>query len=571
MRRTGRRWPLSLPLRWRLALFYGALAALVLLLLGFVLYRQIDEFLVSNTASRLRSQAQATVDRYAGGAFVSGMPAVPGVRVISVEAGTGALPADVARTDAIHSIRDPSLMQTAANIVQELTTPDTSATVIDLAGGQVANAVGYSEAYSVPVETAGGAIPPPMPPQVGSSSVSVARTSAPIVPPDPRRVRATAETGSEQTYVSSMPDSGGRQLVMLLPLRRAPDNAVIGVLQVATSLEPADDLLGRLRLLLMVGLGGALGASVLLGVPLTRAALRPLDRLVETTERIATDDLSARSELPHGDDEIGRLAASFDQMLERIEAGIQNQRRFVADAAHELRTPLTAISGLIELLLLGADNEDRGTRRRTLVTVDRDLTRLTRLVNDLLALSRHDLAAPHRRERVDLAALVTDLHSLTAELAPDRDVRIEAPGGSVEVIGDADHLHQVLLNLAENARRYTREGDRITFRLRRGRRVAEVTVIDSGSGIPPEDLPRIFERFYRGDQARSRHSGGSGLGLAIARAIAQTHGGTLTAESAPGAGATFHFRLPLAQPVDEGVEDAAPPSTLHRNFRIAPR
>ncbi|MGE3601315.1 MAG: sensor histidine kinase [Dehalococcoidia bacterium] len=573
MRGAGRRrWPLSLPLRWRLALFYGALAALVLLLLGFVLYRQIDEFLVHNTASRLRSQAQAMVDRYTGGAFVSGMTAVPGVRVVSVEGDASALPADGTRAEVIHSIRDPSLMQMAANIVQELTSPGTSATVIDLAGEQVANAVGYAEGFKVPVESTGGARSPERPASIAArGSVAADRTSAPIVPPDPLRVRATAEMGVEQTYVTSMPESGGRQLVMLLPLRRVQDNAVIGVLQVATSLQPADDLLGRLRLLLMLGLGGALGVSVLLGVPLTRAALRPLDRLVETTERIATDDLSARSELPYGDDEIGRLAASFDQMLERIEAGVRNQRRFVADAAHELRTPLTAISGLIELLLLGADNEDRATRRRTLVTVDRDLTRLTRLVNDLLALSRHDLAVPHRRERVDLTALVTDLHSLTAELAPDRDVRVEAPAGSVQVIGDADHLRQVLLNLAENARRYTGAGERITFRLRRRRRVAEVAVIDSGSGIPAADLPRIFERFYRGDQARSRHSGGSGLGLAIAQAIARAHDGTLTAESTPGAGATFRFRLPLAQPAGERVEDAAPPASLHRNFRIAPR
>jgi signal transduction histidine kinase len=564
---------LNLPLRWRLALFYGALAALVLLALGLVLYRQIDEFLVNNTASRLRSQAQATVDRYTGGALISGMPAVPGVRVTSVEADVSALPTEGSRANQVQFIRNPSIEQMAANIVQELTTTDTSAMVIDLAGAQVAGAIRLPEVHTLPEGTAAISVPPAAPPSVAVASrdVAVARTSAPIIPPDSRRVRAVAESGMEQTYVTSTPESDGRELVMLLPLRRTPDNAVIGVLQVTTSLQPADDLLGRLRLLLVVGLGGALGVSVLLGVPLTRAALRPLDRLVETTERIATYDLSARSELPHGDDEIGRLAASFDQMLERIEAGIQNQRRFVADAAHELRTPLTAISGLIELLLLGADNEDRATRRRTLVTVDRDLTRLTRLVNDLLALSRHDLAVPHRQDRVDLAALVTDLHSLTVELAPDRDVTIEVPGGSVEVIGDADHLRQVLLNLAENARRYTRDGERITFRLRRGRRVAEVAVIDSGSGIPAEDVPRIFERFYRGDQARSRHSGGSGLGLAIARAIAQAHGGTLTVESAVGAGATFLFRLPLAPSLDPRGEDATPPVSLHRNFRIASR
>jgi signal transduction histidine kinase len=562
------RRPPSLPLRWRLALFYGALAASLLFLLGVVLYRETGDFLVENTAARLRSQARATIERHTQGMIGVGLaPALPGAadRVAGepVEAMTGE-PFEAAAAERVEVVEgsrivaipplaffqsSPTVTEMAVMIVRELTTRDTSAVVLNASGEIVAG--GARLAPAAPPD----APDPPAPPW---STVDVVRArDVPAAPPrieplrasppapDGARVAEVIATGVESQYVVAGPD-GERQLVLLFPLRRLGDRAIVGALQVTTSLQPADDLLGRLRLLLLAGLGGALALSVLVGVPLTRAALRPLDRLVSTTERIAAHDLSARSELPHGDDEIGRLAAAYDRMLERLETSFQAQRQFVADAAHELRTPLTAIGGLIELLLLGVDEEDPAVRRRTLVMVDRDLARLTRLVNDLLALSRHDLAVPHERRRLDLVPLAAEVRALTAELAPDRTVTLERPPGAVEVIGDPDHLRQVLLNLAENARRYTPESSPITFRVRRGRQMAEVAVIDAGPGIPPKDLPRIFDRFYRGGAARDRKSGGSGLGLAIARAIAQAHGGTLIAESAPGEGATFRLRLPLA-------------------------
>ena len=552
---TPGRWPLGrLPIRWRLAIFYAGLSAAILLLLGLLLYRQLETFLVENTAARLRSQAEPVLNRHLGDVvvfevrerMVAGTPAEPE----RAEQPSLALPA-------IGFIRDESAA--FEMIAHELTTRDSSALVLDLDGLVVAGGIGLAPVAAAPL--------PPLPPGATVARAREApRPAASPFPslalppvPDPARVRQAIRQGEDVTYVTPDED-GGRTLVTLTPLRRGLDGEVIGVLQLATSLDGADDLLARLRLLLLLGLGSALAAGIILGVPLTRAALRPLDRLVATTERIAANDLAARSRLPHGSDEIGRLAAAFDRMLARLQTSFQAQRQFVADAAHELRTPLTAISGLIELLLLGADNEDRQARRRTLVTVDRDLARLTRLVNDLLALSRHDLAVPHERRPVELAALVTDVQALTAELAAERTVTIERPSGPVQVMGDPDHLRQILLNLAENARRYTPAGGRIAFRVRRGRRRAEVAVTDTGPGIAPEDLPHIFERFYRGDRARTRDSGGSGLGLAIARAIAEAHGGTLTAESRPGVGATFILRLPLAVPAN-GAADAAAAKT----------
>lgn len=542
-------------------MLYGALAAIVLLLLGVVLYRQIDQFLLDNTASRLRSQARATIDYHTGGRFTSGFP-VPAARVIPVPPGEAATPPQTVDST-ITFLAEPSIVEMAANIVRELTTADTSAVVLDAKGNPIPGLMRIITAPSVPPSSGQDVTRTTYPPTFG---ITVERPDVPSQQPNSALTAEVAAAATEKTYLSTDPETGERVMVMLLPLQRAPDNTVIGVLQVVTSLQPADDLLARLRLLLMLGLGGALAVSILVGVPLTRAALRPLDRLVDTTARIAGDDLTARSALPHGSDEIGRLAASFDQMLGRIEDGVRAQRQFVADAAHELRTPLTAIGGLIELLLLGADNEDRATRRRTLVTVDRDLTRLTRLVNDLLSLSRHDLSIPHEQARVDLVALVADIHALTAELSADRVVTLERLDGPVEVRGDPDHLRQVLLNLAENARRYTPASGSITFRVRHNRRAAEVAVVNTGPGIAEEDLPRIFERFYRGGPARDRGSGGSGLGLAIARAIARAHGGTLTVESTPGRGAAFLLRLPLASPAVPHSGDRAGASASSSNL-----
>lgn len=548
----------TLPIRWRLTLFYAALAASILLLLGLLLYRELDAFLVENTAARLRAQAAPVLERRfnniiflrAPGVSLAPAPSAPTGEMVVVPA-PGALGG---------VIRDITL--DLEETIRELTTSDTSALVLGPEGEIIAG----GPAAPAPPD-------PPLPPGTAGFPAGAAARAvrlAPLagaVPPPPNgdRIESVLRLGREESYIVDHPDGPGRTLVALTPLRYGSAGDVIGVLQLATSLEAADDLLARLRILLLLGLGAAFGLSVLVGVPLTRAALRPLDRLVATTEQIAADDLAARSRLPHGEDEIGRLAAAFDRMLARLQASFEAQRRFVADAAHELRTPLTAISGLIELLLLGADNEDRQSRRRTLITVDKDLARLTRLVNDLLSLSRHDLAAPHERQPIDLIQLVSEVRALTAELAPDRTVTLERPAAPVIVRGDPDHLRQVLLNLAENARRHTPPGGRITFRLRRGRRTAEVVVSDTGPGIAPEDLRRVFECFYRGgDRARARSSGGSGLGLSIARAIAEAHGGTLEAASPPNEGATFTLRLPLAT----GAGDQAPsnPSASSSNL-----
>jgi signal transduction histidine kinase len=215
----------------------------------------------------------------------------------------------------------------------------------------------------------------------------------------------------------------------------------------------------------------------------------------------------------------------------------------VADAAHELRTPLTALGGMVEMLQLGADRGDRATVERMLSSMEREIGRLSRLVSDLLTLSRLDGEQQLTLGRVELAPLVTDVAAQTRLLARGQrvELRIEA---DPSVLGDADHLKQVLLNLAANAIAFTPPDGQIELRLERVNGHARLVVADSGSGIAAAMLPRIMGRFVRGDPSRARATGGSGLGLAIVQGIVEAHGGTITLESEVGQGTRAIVELP---------------------------
>ncbi|MFN8514493.1 MAG: ATP-binding protein [Chloroflexia bacterium] len=257
-----------------------------------------------------------------------------------------------------------------------------------------------------------------------------------------------------------------------------------------------------------------------------------------------------RTDLPGGRDEIGRLSTAFDHMVDRLEGALRAQRQFVADASHELRTPLTALGGLVEMLLLGADRGDTATTQRALRSAHREIERLARLVGDLLTLSRLDARPDVEHRPVDLAVLVAEVGEQARFLAGERAVtwRVDGP---LTLAGDRDKLKQVLLNLTGNAIAFTGETGRIELRAARlatGRGdSARIEVEDNGAGIAPSELPRLFERFYRGDKSRARRAdgGGNGLGLAIARAIVEAHGGTIAARSTLGQGTTFTIELPF--------------------------
>ena len=351
--------------------------------------------------------------------------------------------------------------------------------------------------------------------------------------------------GPVESRVTGAEDA--RAMVLLVPI--APNDSPPAVLQITTSLRAADDLLHQLRLILLLGAIGAIAIGAALGVSVTRAALRPLARITATSELIAAGDLGERTNLPAGRDELGRLATAFDRMVDRLEGTLRAQRQFVADASHELRTPLTALGGLIEMLLLGADRGDTRTAQRALRSAHAEIERLARLVGDLLTLSRLDAHPPLERRSFDLAALVSEVGEQTRYIAGERTVSWQIEE-SVMVEGDPDRLKQVLLNLIGNAVAFTAETGAVALRAHRRGDLAIIEVEDDGAGIAPADLPRLFERFYRGDKSRVRRAdgGGNGLGLSIARAIVEAHGGTIDAHSTLGAGTTFTLAIPIRQP-----------------------
>jgi heavy metal sensor kinase len=318
--------------------------------------------------------------------------------------------------------------------------------------------------------------------------------------------------------------------------------------QVLVVARPEDDVLGllqRLKLLMTLGIPLTLVLAVVGGLFLAGRALGPIDRMRKTAERIGGEDLSRRLNLRARPDEVGRLAATFDGMLERLDRSFRQQRQFTADASHELRTPLTLLMSQAELAL-----ERRRTPaeyRDALESIRQEARRMAQLVDDLLLLGRadagHDILA---RELLDLRDAVTETGVAVEPLATARRVRIDwTRTDSVVVEGDQTRLTQLLLNLVNNGIKFTPAGGSVTISATRDGRWAVLRVADTGIGIPPEHLPRVFERFYRVDPARSRDRGGTGLGLAIARWIVQAHGGEIQVASTPGQGTTFTVRLPL--------------------------
>jgi signal transduction histidine kinase len=302
----------------------------------------------------------------------------------------------------------------------------------------------------------------------------------------------------------------------------------------------------RLRLLLATAI--ALGLSGVVGLLLSGAISRPLRRLTVAAGAVAEGELDHQVPV-RTRDELGRLGQAFNEMTARLRAARQMQVDLVANVSHELRTPLTAIKGLVETLRDGAV-DDIEVRDRFLSTVEGETDRLIRLVNDLLILSRADSQALDLRwDALDLGHLAEATAARLAPLAAERDItlRVETQPDTPLALADPDRMEQVLLNLLDNAVKFSPSGSEVMVGVHGDRdQVVEIQVRDQGIGIPAETLPRVGERFYRTDRARSRAEGGSGLGLAIARALVEAHGGHLSVESEQGRGTVVSLTVPVA-------------------------
>jgi len=266
--------------------------------------------------------------------------------------------------------------------------------------------------------------------------------------------------------------------------------------------------------------------------------------MTQTAQTIAlSQDLSRRIESPPRLDELGRLARTFNEMLESIETAYHTQQRFVSDASHELRAPLTAIQANLELLHRQSTMSET-EREETLTEVERESARLARLVADLLVLARADAGTSLHHRPVDLDTVVLEAFRGARHLSQGQQLVLDSLEPA-RVEGDEDRLKQLVLILLDNAIKYTLGDGQIILGLRCQNHSVEILVRDTGIGIAPEDLPLVFERFYRADPARNYDLGGTGLGLPIARWIVKQHSGEIWLKSQPGQGTTAIVRLPL--------------------------
>ena len=344
---------------------------------------------------------------------------------------------------------------------------------------------------------------------------------------------------------SSVVVDGVHLRVLTYPLIVLPEQQVVGYLQLANSLEPVDRTLESLLLVLFAGGLLAIGAAALVGWTTAGTALRPLEQVTDTALQISrADDLSRRIPMKgEPRDEVGQLIQAFNETLERLEKLFESQRRFLADVSHELRTPLTAIRGNVDLIrrMGRADAE-------SLDAITSDVDRMTRMVRDLLMLAQAESGKlPLATEDIELDTLLLEVFHQAKVLSQDRvDVRLAAED-QARVVGDRDRLKQVLLNLVANALEHTPAGGGVRLGLACVGEWARLTVSDTGSGIPKEELPHIFERFYRVDRSRHRSArGGAGLGLSIAYWLTRSHQGRLEVDSEVGKGTTFSVWLPRA-------------------------
>ena len=323
-------------------------------------------------------------------------------------------------------------------------------------------------------------------------------------------------------------------------------NRPIGTLQLATSLVVVDATLRGLVTVLLLGSVIALAIAGVVGWLTTRRALAPLEAVTQTALQITrADDLSRRiSYQGPPDDEVGQLILAFNQTLARLENLFDSQKRFIADVGHELRTPLTVIKGNVDLMRRFGESDDE-----FLIGIENEVEWLTRLVGDLLLLAQAESGKlPLDIRLIELDTLVLEALNQMRVLARDK---LELKLGEIDqvlVCGDQDRLKQVLVNLISNAINYTPSGGVVTIGLGKVSDQANLTIHDTGPGIPSEDLPHIFERFYQGEKSRtrSRNGKGFGLGLSIAYWIVRNHDGMIEVESNEGQGTTFRVQLPLA-------------------------
>jgi len=526
----------QLPLRVRLALMLGTVLVVAIAVVLVAVGVAVDRVLVGQTAERLEIGAGLLLDRPRSGPPVTELDASEVARLLGGQ-GTAVviLGADGALLGTADNGAPPDVAGARlddASYAAAIASGDTVRSVIQATGGRVL-------VVAAPIRlTPSGRVDTGEDPGKGGGP--------PFVPP-----------GQAKKGVTPAPDQTGSGVGTV---DTGPPNSIA---QLAVSLEPVDETIAELRSQL-VWLGAfAVAIGLAAAIVVTARSTRPLERVVAAAARLADGDLSARTGVS-GPDEVGAVGRAFDTMAERLQAAFQAQRAFAADASHELRTPLAVLGGYLDVLRRGALPAEE--ERRLMESMRREIDRLSRLASDLLLLAQIEAGAPALQPQViDLADVVREQAEAARMLDPGVSVASEADVPS-PVWADPDRIAQVLRNLIENAVRHAATGTPVLVRAFRDGDMAAAQVVNAGPPIDQSELPRLFDRFMRGDSAdRAGNDGAAkghaGLGLAIARAIVEASGGSITAESdASTTRFTIRFalvRTDASQPVLSGRPSAA--------------
>ena len=361
---------------------------------------------------------------------------------------------------------------------------------------------------------------------------------------------ARAITGKTSFATIRTAEGEGLRLLAVpvnLSLPGPPQGIQPAALVIAHSTKQIEQALARVVRTLLIAVPLALAVAAGGGVFLARRALEPVDRIARTAQEIGEGDLSQRINVTTKD-ELGRLAATLNQMIERLEKAFQRQKQFTSDASHELRAPLAVIEAESTLAL--QKERTSSDYRQSLEVISQESKQMSRLVDQLLTLARADAGKEHWNfTEVNIGKLINNLSTDAEILCQEKGLRFQL-GQTQDLImkGDEARLRELFMNLLDNAIRYTPAPGSVSISLRREGEMAVVAVTDTGVGIPAEEIPFIFERFYRVDKSRSPAEGGTGLGLAICKHIAEAHGGKIEVQSQVGVGSTFSVRLPLSSP-----------------------
>lgn len=338
---------------------------------------------------------------------------------------------------------------------------------------------------------------------------------------------------------------GGTHPIRVITMPVIRNNNLVNLIQVGTSLKGVQDTLKNLRIFLFAAIPGVLILSTLGGRFMATRALKPVAEITRTAQDIAQGaNLSRRIPIPEVQDEIGNLANTFNEMMDRLEKSFVRMRQFSSDASHELRTPLTVLKGQSELVL--SKTRSKREYQEVLSSNLEEINYMSRILEDLLILSKGDEGEiSMEKEPVELENIVEEISRQGEILADEKNIKIVlAYMEPVTILGDAHRLKQMVWILLHNAVKFTPDGGEIKITLQDLDETVFLAIKDTGIGIPEPDLPKIFDRFYRVDKARSRKEGGSGLGLAICKHIIDRHHGTIDVESKLGEGTKFKIRFP---------------------------